>query len=98
LDAIDATLTTVAGCAPATRIVLTYNQPHRALDDFAREVTGAIASIAAEMGEPFLSLFVSREIEELLRTHGFADIAHFGPQEARVAYFEANADVEIAGA
>lgn len=98
LDAIGSTLTTVAQSAPGTRIVLTYNRPPDSLDPFSREVTGALAAIAAEMGEPFLSLFRPDEIEELLRTHGFADIVHFGSQEARAAYFKADPDVEIAGA
>jgi methyltransferase (TIGR00027 family) len=98
LDAINSTLATVAECAPATQIVLTYNQPRHSLDHFARQVTGAVASIAAEMGEPFVRLFLPDEIEGVPQTHAFADIAQFGPQEARASYYNGNADVEIAGA
>jgi hypothetical protein len=50
------------------------------------------------MGEPFVSLFLVAEIEELLRRHRFGDIVHFGSQEARALYFDGRADVEIAGA
>jgi len=50
------------------------------------------------MGEPFVSLFIPEAFERPLQSHGFADIAHFGPQEARAAYFGEGADVEIARA
>jgi methyltransferase (TIGR00027 family) len=98
LDAINRTLATVADCAPGTRVVLTYNQPRQVVDDFARQVTSALSAIATEMGEPFVSLFVPDEIDKLLRGHGFGDIVHFGPHEARIAYFGGRDDVEIAGA
>jgi methyltransferase (TIGR00027 family) len=98
LDAINRTLATLADCSPSTRVVLTYNQPREVLDDFSLRVTSALSAIAAEMGEPFVSLFVPDEIDNLLRGHGFGEIVHFGPQEARVAYFGGRDDVEIPGA
>lgn len=98
MDAITATLATVARCAPGTQIVLSYNQPRDSLDDFALQVTSTFASLAAEMGEPFLSLFRRDEIAGLLRTQGFDDIVDFGAQEARADYFKANVDVDIPGA
>jgi len=45
-----------------------------------------------------VSLFVPRDIDVLLGDHGIGDIVHFGPDEARVAYFNGRDDVEIAGA
>jgi len=98
LDAIQATLATIAQCRPGTQIALTYNQPPNSLDHLSREVVNIISSIATEMGEPFVSLFLPDEIEQLLRNHGFGDIAQFGPQEARVAYFNGRAGIEIPGA
>lgn len=98
LDAIQATLATIAQCLPGTQVVLTYNQPRQSLDDLSMQVTSAFSAIAAEMGEPFVSLLLPEEIEELLCNHGFAEIAHFGPDEARTAYLRDRADVEIAGA
>jgi O-methyltransferase involved in polyketide biosynthesis len=68
------------------------------LDDFSLQVTSAFAGIAAQLGEPFVSLFTPDEIEALLRSHGFGEIEHFGPHEARVAYFDGRDDIEIAGA
>jgi O-methyltransferase involved in polyketide biosynthesis len=98
LDAIEATLRTVSQCTPGSQVVLTYNQPRCALDDFSRQVTSTFEAIAGELGEPFLSLFVPDEIEGRLRNHGFEDIVHFGPQEALAAWFGGAADVSIAGA
>jgi methyltransferase (TIGR00027 family) len=98
LDAITATLATIARCVPGTQVALTYNQPHRALDSFAVAVTSTFAGIANEMGEPFVSLFLLAEIEELLRRQRFGDIVHFGSEDARARYFDGRADVAIAGA
>ncbi len=98
LEAIEATLRTISQCMPGSQVALTYNQPHRVLDDSALQVTSTFEAIATELGEPFVSLFVPDQIEGLLRSHGFDDIEHFGPQEARAAWFSGAADVAIAGA
>jgi methyltransferase (TIGR00027 family) len=98
VDAIEATLATIAQCLPGTQVVLTYNQPHDSLDDLSLQVTSTFASIATEVGEPFVSLFHPDEIEALMRNHGFDEFVHFGPQHARAGYFDGRADIEIAGA
>jgi methyltransferase (TIGR00027 family) len=98
LDAIHATLATLAQCRAGTRVVLTYNQPSAALTSSDTQITGAMAGIAARLGEPFISRFRRAEIAELLHHHGFGEITDFGPDEARAAYFAGRPDVEIAGA
>jgi methyltransferase (TIGR00027 family) len=99
LDAIEATLATIAQCTPGTGIVFTYNQPLDAIDEFSAAVSSTfIESFATKWNEPFISFFMPAEIEELLRRHGFDDIEHFGPDEARGAYFNGRDDIEIAGA
>jgi methyltransferase (TIGR00027 family) len=98
LDAIEATLGTISECMPGSQVALTYNQPRRVLDDISLQVTTTFEGIATEMGEPFVSLFVPDEIEGLLRNHRFDDIVHFGPEEARAAWFSGAVDVAIAGA
>jgi methyltransferase (TIGR00027 family) len=87
VDAIRATLKTVASCAPGTRIVLTYNQPTSMVDVFGRHVTTTLAGLVAETGEPFISLFTPDESEELLRGEGYASIEHFTPEDAVRMYF-----------
>ena len=52
----------------------------------------------SEMGRPFVSRFLPGQIDQLLREHGFGEIADFGPDEARTAYFQGRTDVDIAGA
>jgi methyltransferase (TIGR00027 family) len=98
VDAIRATLATIAQCPPGTQVMLTYNQPRDSLDDLSMQVTGTFAAIATEMGEPFVSLFLPDEIEELMRNHGFDQITHFGAQQARAIYFDGRSEIEIAGA
>ena len=97
-DAIAQTLTTIAQGAAGTRVVLTYNQPDRVLDDHALRVTSAMRAIAAGFGEPFVTLFTSDEVDALLREHGFGEMEHVGREEARAKYFDGDHGVEIAGA
>jgi len=97
LDAINATLATLAGCHPGSRVVLTYNQPPATLTGSTAQIAITFAALAAEMGEPFLTRFLPTEIADLLHSHGFVAITDFGPDQARSAYFPEHADVEIAG-
>jgi methyltransferase (TIGR00027 family) len=98
LDAIHATLATLAGCHPGSRVVLTYNLPPAALTGSTAQIAATFAALAADMGEPFLSRFHPTGIAQMLHNHGFGQITDFGPDQARVAYFPGQADVEIAGA
>jgi methyltransferase (TIGR00027 family) len=97
-DAIDQTLSATARGAAGTRVVLTYNQPDRVLDNHAVRVTSAMRSIAGRFGEPFVTFFTRDEIDALLREHGFDEIEHIGRDNARTRYFGGRQDVEIAGA
>jgi len=97
-DAIDQTLSTIAQATAGTRVVLTYNQPDRVLDDHALRVTSAMRAIAAGFAEPFVTLFTRDEIDALLRQHGLGDMEHVGREEARASYFGGQQGVEIAGA
>ncbi|HET7768846.1 MAG TPA: class I SAM-dependent methyltransferase [Chloroflexota bacterium] len=98
LEAIAATLATVAACPAGTRIVLTYNRPGSALSGVGLETQTALAGIAGELGEPIVTLFEPDEIERLLRDHGFGQIEHFGPDEAVRTYFAGRDDVRFGGA
>jgi methyltransferase (TIGR00027 family) len=98
LDAIHATLATLAQCSPGTRVVLTYNQPPDTLAGIGAQMSARFAMLATDLGEPFITLFRPAEIEQLLDAHGFADITQFGADEARAAYFQGRADVQITGA
>ena len=97
-EAIIATLDTVTGCPAGTRVVLTYNLPKDALQGMGESTERVLTGIVTEMGEPFVSLFLPAEIEELLHDRGFGQIVHFGPDEARAKYFEGRSDVQFGGA
>jgi len=98
LDAIRVTLSTVGEAAPGSRIVLTYNQPRDALSGLGAQTEGVLARIVAEMGEPMVSLFRPKQIEDLLRDLGYTAIEHFGPDEAAATYFPGHDDIRFGGA
>jgi len=97
-EAIDSTLAVLARCAPGSRVVLTYNQPRSALSGPSAEIGATFAALAAELGEQFVSLFTTAEIEAVIRGHGFVDNADFGAGEALARYFAARPNVLIAAA
>ena len=98
MDAVRTTLRTLATCARGSQIVLTYNQPASALDDFSRGVTNALAAAVGETGEPFITFLTPDEARTLLTEEGFRDIQDYGAEEARRDYFQNRPDVAIAGA
>jgi O-methyltransferase involved in polyketide biosynthesis len=71
LEAIEATLATVAESAAGTRIVMTYDLPRSAHQGIAVELAPALSRITSEMGEPFVSLFEPAEAEQLLLRMGY---------------------------
>jgi methyltransferase (TIGR00027 family) len=95
LDAIEATLSTLAACRAGTRIVLTYNIPASAVRGLGLGSQSVLARIAGDMGEPFVRVFEPAEAEELMRRLGFDDIGHFGPSDAIDAYFAGRDDVQL---
>ena len=60
LDAIHATLATMAQCRPGTRVVLSYSWPPAALASGTASIAASFAGLAAEMGDPFISRFLPR--------------------------------------
>lgn len=93
--AIEATLKDVAALPPGSRIVFTYDLPHRELDLHGQAMRDFIAGRAAGMGEPFLTLLEPSKIDELLTRLGFRDISHFGPDDAADAYFKDRPEVRF---
>jgi methyltransferase (TIGR00027 family) len=98
LDAIRATLATIASCPKPTQAVLTFNRPPSALGGLGLATETALRGIVSDIGEPMISVFEPVEMEELLRAEGFDRIVHFGPEEARAAYFAGRDDVRFGGA
>jgi methyltransferase (TIGR00027 family) len=97
LDAIRATLTTLAACQPRTRVVLTYDLPRSELGELGRASATLLREIVAGMGEPMISFFTPARIEQLMRELGYGEIVHIGPDEARDTYFPGREDVRFGG-
>jgi methyltransferase (TIGR00027 family) len=97
LDAIRATLATIAECSPGTRVVLTYNLPRSELDGLSLSLGRTMHSIVSGLGEPMISLFTPAEIEQLVRALGYDEISHYGPEESRTMYFADRDDGHFGG-
>lgn len=97
LDAIEATLKTLAAFAPGSRVVLSYDLPVHALTGLQLEVRNSLAALVADLGEPFMTTFEPAEAESLLRRHGFGNIDNFGPTDAARLYFERENRLWIGG-
>ena len=98
MEAIRGTLRQLATLAPGSRVALTYNLPLSALDGLGLATSGPLRTMTAEMGEPFISLFLPSEIEALMQELAFSDIEHFRPEEMIRKYFPGRADVHLGGA
>jgi len=98
VDAIRATLATIARCPVETRLILTYNVPRAALSGLGLSLERKMRAIVSGLGEPMISLFAPDEIEELLRELGYDEVMHFGPDEAHAKYFAGRDDVRFGGA
>ena len=78
------TLRWIAGLGPATEIVLTYCVPDAHSDPAVR--------FAEQTGAPFISLFATDDIVNLLRETGFAATRPLTLEEARATYFSGRTD------
>jgi methyltransferase (TIGR00027 family) len=85
--AIETTLNAIGGCMAGTRLVLSYDQPADVLDEQGRALLADVSGTAAQLGEPFISLLRSEEVERLLIDHGFDAVTHFGTPDAAKDYF-----------
>lgn len=94
--AVDATLDAVGSLAPGSRIVLSYVQPPEALSEVARRGFEWISGRTAEMGEPFLTLFESSELEQHLHLMGFRRVELFSALDARRTYLQDRPDANLA--
>jgi O-methyltransferase involved in polyketide biosynthesis len=92
LDAIEALLRTVSGCASGSEIALTYAPPASLLDDVGREFREIVVSLAAEAGEPFTTLLTPGDAEALLDRCGLRVADHPTRDELTERYFGGRPD------
>jgi methyltransferase (TIGR00027 family) len=88
-EAIFDTLRAVASMAPGTEIIIQY---HTATPSEEGGKKNLLRNWAAELGEPFVTVFDPTELEEQVRKLGFAEVRRFGQEEANTRYFANRSD------
>jgi methyltransferase (TIGR00027 family) len=73
-DAIEQTLAVAGGFAPGSEIVVDYMLPPGRRDAAGDSYAVQVGRVAAERGEPWLSLFAPEEMATLLGRHGFGPV------------------------
>lgn len=83
-------ITSVAGSG--SELVIQFIIPPTKLGSADRALVEALATRAAELGEPWLSFFEPDDIERCLEQIGFGQVSHFGPEEASAKYLSGRSD------
>ena len=78
--------------AGGSEIVFQFIVPAASLANEERSLVNALAALAAEAGEPWLSFFEPEEMEKHLKQMGFGIIHHLGPEQASKRYLLGRAD------
>jgi methyltransferase (TIGR00027 family) len=92
-DAVLNTLRDVASVsAPGSELALTFVIPAAMLGPSDREIVDGVAAMTAGVGEPWLSFFEPRDMEDLMRQAGFEDIHVFGREQASERYLAGRGD------
>ncbi|MCO5994151.1 class I SAM-dependent methyltransferase [Actinoallomurus rhizosphaericola] len=81
-EAIAGTLAEIGRFAPGTEIVTDSMLPAGLRDAEGQAYAEAVSSVAAERGEPWLSLFAPEDLSALLEEHGFGLVGHARPSDA----------------
>ncbi|MBY0421436.1 MAG: class I SAM-dependent methyltransferase, partial [Parvularculaceae bacterium] len=90
--ASEATLATVARCAAGSEIVFTYTPDPATLDERARFMSRAFATIATAAGEPPVTSFTTPALEDLVRRAGLDLVAHPNADDLAALYFAQRPD------
>jgi methyltransferase (TIGR00027 family) len=89
--ALGATLDRIASWASGTRLVLDYDLPPEYWDSYEGwdgDIMRGLASWVARLGEPWISHYTPREMETLLRDHGYAAVEHMDHHAVRSRYMQ----------
>jgi methyltransferase (TIGR00027 family) len=91
-QAIEATLRTVAACAPGSEVVLSYDASEPFLDETAREMVDAESRLVVTVGEPYTLTFSPAEVEALVERCGLEVTEHPTPDDLFNRYFSDRSD------
>jgi methyltransferase (TIGR00027 family) len=75
-EAIGATVADLSSFAPGTELITDYMLPAHLRDAAGRTYADLVAPVAAERGEPWLTLLAPDEMSALLAEYGFRDAEH----------------------
>jgi methyltransferase (TIGR00027 family) len=93
LDAIEATLSSLARTVPGAHIALSYGVSEEYLDEVGHEFTSLLRSLAMQRGEPIVTLLSPAQAEDLLTCCGLTVVDHLDRDVLRERYLTGRGDV-----
>ena len=92
-DAIVGTVKAIAKlAATGSTLIMEFIRPPSSLPPEEGALVSGLAASSAGVGEPWLSLFEPAEMEALLRTAGYDDVVHYGPDDLTERYLRGRTD------
>ncbi|GAA5131112.1 class I SAM-dependent methyltransferase [Pseudonocardia adelaidensis] len=91
-DATAATLRRLAGLAPGSTLVMTFQLPTELLDAGDRPMRQAVENAARASGTPFVSMYPPGEMMALAREAGFPGVRHVPGTSYAERYFSGRSD------
>lgn len=91
-EAIESIFQFVQSMPQGTELVFEFIVPDHLMPADEAGVFGAIASFAAERGEPWLTRLRPEELKSRLTALGFSQVSHLSPQAANERYFHGRRD------
>ena len=80
-SAIEATVSVLGGFAPGSEVVVDYMLPAGLRDAAGQAYADLVGQVAAEQGEPWLSVFAPEAMAALLARHGFGAARDVGQRD-----------------
>ena len=77
---------------PASEIVLTYSPPESHLDEFSRKFRSILLRVAADAGEPLVTMLSPADASRLVERCGLLVIDHPDHDDIHQRYFVARTD------
>ncbi len=92
MDAIRATLATIAALPAGSGVCFDYGLDPETLNPLQKRVLEALSARVVAAGEPFRTFFAPEKLEVLLRECGFSRVRHADAAALNALYFDGRAD------
>ena len=93
MDAIETTLRSLANAAPGSCVSLTYAVSLDDMDDIGRQVYERLGAVAAQNGEPLITLLRPAEAADLIARCGLELVEDLDRTDLQDRYFKGRADI-----